>query len=547
MGLLLLAVLACKNDDKDSRTPEPDSAGESGGTGDSDTGTGDSGEVTDPARFDAILEQASRDLRGSAATGASIAILEGRRITWIGSVGTASPGEEVEINEETLFQIGSDTKKITALALLQQIEAGGAQLDDPVAMHLPGFALEKSPGWEDGATLHHLISHQGGLNDWLTWYGGSDDSELLGFTYGDYQALGYANNPGGALYNYGNPNFILAGAITESLSGRSWVDTVEEDVLWPLGMTRTYGRKVDVEAAGNYALSTGYISIGEQLPGMWDADVTYEYGDVPMEDIGDSAWVRPAGMLWSTPTDQMRLADWLMHGPVEGGAPILSEEGRALFGQGYVEMYPTPGHVQYGYGLMFYEGLSLLSGYYETPVICHGGNTLSMTSTFCMLPEFDFAISILSNGYGDDFSYTLSVAIESLLALPAPSTPLDYTYPAMNLDDYVGEYLDANGMGRISITSDGADLHIDMPDLEAAGFTVNADLTPYYTDIFFVSIEGVDYDLTFIDGDDGAGNTVESRYVRNRQFVGTRTEAPGGPVAVAPERVRRLLDAIRPW
>ena len=68
--------------------------------------------------------------------------------------------------------------------------------------------------------------------------------------------------------------------------------------------------------------------------------------------------------------------------------------------------YPDIPGASYAYGLMITQGITLADGYHDVTVWQHGGNTFTHTSTFTILPEQRFAISILSNGYGDDFSKT---------------------------------------------------------------------------------------------------------------------------------------------
>jgi hypothetical protein len=74
-------------------------------------------------RFDALAAAIEADLASSAATGASVAVWLDDEIVWVGGFGTADPAGGLPPDEDTRFQIGSDTKKLTALSLLREQSA----------------------------------------------------------------------------------------------------------------------------------------------------------------------------------------------------------------------------------------------------------------------------------------------------------------------------------------------------------------------------------------------------------------------------------------
>ena len=83
----------------------------------------------------------------------------------------------------------------------------------------------------------------------------------------------------------------------------------------------------------------------------------------------------------------------------------------------------------------------------------------------------------------------------------------------------MGSYLDPYNVGPIEITAGGAyGLQVSMPLLDLVGYAVAPDLIPATTDVWYVDLNGVLYDLTFIRDPSGG----PSPYVRNRSFVGLR-------------------------
>ncbi len=508
---MLLLLLACA--DGNIKLADDDTAADvtddTGTTPADDTGTTDTGDTTADPRWDPVKAAIRADLDASLATAASIAISKDGVLLWSWAAGTRDPDAEIPVDSTTLFQIGSTTKMMTATALLQKVDAGLVGLDTTVDAALPDFEFLLTPEWDDTATLHQLLSHQGGLYDWLDWAGSADDTELQSITNGFYAEYLWAMNPAGEFWNYSNPNFVLAGAVAERLDTRFYPDLMVEDVFRPLGMDRSFLRRTEVEADGDYALGYGY--------GMSDVGSNrWTEGRVALEDVPDPGWARPAGLAWSTPTQMLAFADFLMHGHLA----VLSEDSRlALVSAQTGFDYPNPYDGNYGYGLMVYPGFNAGSDYYAVPLWEHGGNTLSYTSAFYLLPEQDCAISILSNGYGDSFGQSVLAAMTAACDLPGPAAapPADPIDPAA-MSAHVGTHNDAYNVGEMVVTLEPDGLHVDFPFLNQLGYRVDSLLYQVSDDLYYVTIDGAQYDLTFIDGNDG---TI-SLYARNRAFVMTR-------------------------
>ena len=511
LGLMVIAAFmwtGCPSD-MDDDAADDDSADDDDDAGDDDT--------WDP-RFDALVDAVEADLAASDAPGVSVAVMEGGQITFARGFGSAHPDQPLPVETTTLFQIGSTTKMTAVTALLQKVEAGELELTDTLDEALPQLEFALDPTWTEDIQVHHLLSHQGGFADYIPWDGLADDADLAAHTYGYYADNLYLMNPPGEFWNYSNPNFSLAGLITEELDGRMWPDIVEQDVLWPLGMDRSFARKATVEADGDYAVGYGYYINGN----------SYSTGTVEMDAVEDPAWARPAGMVWSTPSQMVLFAQFLMF----GDGAILDDTLRQEMVSEQVNTLYYEDQNHYGYGVFVERGyLTGNSDYYEVPVYNHGGNTLSFTSILTALPEQDFAISILSSGYGTNFYGALDVAIETLAGVPDAVEPPDVVIDPERFKDHEGDYLDMYNVGEVIITLEGDSLMIEMPTLEQYGYVVLPELIPMSSDIFYVIIDGDYFDLTFI-GEPGEA----SRYMRNRSYVATRDESGGARAQVVTSR-----------
>jgi CubicO group peptidase (beta-lactamase class C family) len=495
MNMLLL--LACVRTDDGS---SDDTAADTASTGDTS--------APDP-RFDALRAAVLADIEANYASGASVAVLDHGRVIYAEGFGSADPEADVPVTPTTLFQIGSNSKMYTAAAMLRLVDAGTVALDDTVADYVPEMVLKDGvagPSDPGAITLHHLLTHQGGFTDAVDWAGSSADAELDTYwsqTYG--RSYGLQSTPG-AFWNYSNPNFGVAGLIEERVDarGRAWPDIISEDILAPLGMDRTFTRKADVEEDGDYALSYGYKSTLNGLVGPTR---------VPMEKVTDPASVRPAGMIWSTPSQLMMYADFLMHGNTD----VLSDASRAALTGEQVNTLYAEGQQWYGYGIFIDRSFSMPDGIHERPLWEHGGNTLSMTCSWYVLPEQDWGIAILSNGYGDNFGASVAAGLETLADV-GPAVAVDPPdIDTARLADFEGSYQAQSNVGAVVITRDGDGLRATFPDLDAVGYPYDPVLQPYSTTIWLVTFDGVQYDLTFV-GEEGQPAT----WIRNRAFAAVR-------------------------
>jgi CubicO group peptidase (beta-lactamase class C family) len=501
-------------------------AGGSGGASD-----GGSEPTWDP-RFDPFADALRAELLAGSAYGISAAVMENGEVTFAAAFGSRDHHGIEKLRTTSLMQIGSVTKQLTAVGLLQKVDSGQASLDDNLEQLLPALEFAKDPSWDDEVTLRDLLSHSGAFVDDVPWYGWaapkSDDSYLSEVAYGSWASTGYLMNPPGLFFNYSNAHFSYAGVVTEELDGRAWPQVMQEEVFGPLGMDRTYLRKSDVEEDGDYALSYGFAPDGNGRRPL------------TMDDINDAAFTRPAGLAWSTPTQMMRWASFLL----EGNDTVLSTALRQQLTAEQIETLLPGGTSGYGFGLFIDDGWMTGEGrWYAMPVWVHNGLTLSFSHVFVVLPELDFAVSIAASGRQQPWA-AMDVALETLGSLPEPTSPPVVELDPTTFDRHVGTYVDVHGFGDIHISLQGDSLTVDIPSLTAADVDVDTQLVPLANDYFIGVIDGGLFDLTFIPAEPGS----QSVYLRNRVFVATRADTtmmvqpivgPPSPSGVE-ETLRRL-------
>lgn len=149
-------------------------------------------------------------------------------------IGFADRERRIPNAADTRFHLGSSNKMMTAVAVLQLVRDGRVRLDDPIATYLPDYP---KPEIAQRITVRHLLTHTAGLGG--LW-------ELPGFEprrrYGSnaaYIPLLADREPlfePGTRYSYSNEGFVLAGAVIERATGKSYDAVLDERILGPAGM-----------------------------------------------------------------------------------------------------------------------------------------------------------------------------------------------------------------------------------------------------------------------------------------------------------------------
>jgi len=146
----------------------------------------------------------------------------------------AAPAAE-PIEPGDRFRIGSISKVITAIVVLQLVEAGQLGLDEPVGQRLADIvgATVGDPQ-VPAITVRQLLAHTGGFASYeSTFFRGQVDSCAAAAQYGLSRGLGA---PPGVQYTYSNLNYCLLGLLVEDLAGRPYEAVVTDRLLAPLGI-----------------------------------------------------------------------------------------------------------------------------------------------------------------------------------------------------------------------------------------------------------------------------------------------------------------------
>jgi D-alanyl-D-alanine carboxypeptidase len=165
--------------------------------------------------------------------GVSAMVIKDGEIVYSRSKGMADIKQGLPINTNTVFDIASVTKPITAIAIMQLMERRLLSLDDPLLKWIPSLP----PAWR-GITIHHLLSHQSGIPDCCAGISLEKFRELDGLNNQQIiqriaQIETLLFTPGSAA-RYSNSNYILLSEIIAQASAMSYSDFLRLNIFNPL-------------------------------------------------------------------------------------------------------------------------------------------------------------------------------------------------------------------------------------------------------------------------------------------------------------------------
>lgn len=220
-------------------------------------------------------------------------------LVWSGSRGRFANRAGALPSTDTQYRIGSITKTLTAILVMQCRDDGLLTLSDPIGKHLPGIGYGH-------LTIRNLLAHSGGMNaepvgDWWERNPGVAFEELAS-ALDESIAAGVPDRR----FHYSNIGFGLLGELVARLRGSSWTELTQRRILDPLEMRRT-----------------SYLPVLPAAEGFSVHPWTHRLDDEPAYDSESMA---PAGQLWSTLEDLARYASFWISPVAEVLSPATVDE-----------------------------------------------------------------------------------------------------------------------------------------------------------------------------------------------------------------------------
>jgi len=245
---------------------------------------------------------------------------------------------------DTIYSLGSVSKAVTAVALMQLYDEGCFDFDDDISEYLP-FNV-KNPRYPDtNITFRMILVHQAGLNDfgvkligipymliqaWLKNNSNLLIEEMLSEDGKIYSKRYFTRYGPGEKALYGELAFILVGYLIESISGQSLEEYCQENIFEPLGMDNT---SFYPETLDRTKIAQSHISAFQGL--------------IPLPKYNLKMLDAPAG-LWTNANDLSKFFVALMNGGIYRDIRILEEDTVTLM---HTKQYPNSN--DFLLGLMF--------------------------------------------------------------------------------------------------------------------------------------------------------------------------------------------------
>jgi len=366
--ILLCGVTGCATSGKAQReaaTPEASAAG---------------------AATDDLAAFMTRQMDTAKFPGLAACIVKGDSVRWAQGFGYADIASAKPVTPDTLFLLGSVAKAVTAVAVMQLVEAGMIDLDADVNTYLP-FEVRNPAHPRVPICARMLLAHTSSIRDDADIYrslytlntgGGDSPMPLRQFlehylaTGGDWIAPGvtYTGFAPGSQFHHSNVGVALAGYLVEAVSGLSFDAYCKRRIFEPLGMTDSH-----------WFLSETNI---ENVATPHRFDIVAKVF-VPYAHYGHPAY--PDGQLRASVSQFARLIIALMNdGRLEVARVLRRESVEELFTIQYPDQNPDLGLVWW-YGLIGgHEAIGL-----------DGGDAGVCTSVFFLRQE-KIGVLLFANG-----------------------------------------------------------------------------------------------------------------------------------------------------
>jgi CubicO group peptidase (beta-lactamase class C family) len=363
--------------------------------------------------FTRVREAAQGEIAAGAMPGLAVAIVHRGTVVFAEGFGVANVETGAPVTPDTVFQVGSVGKMLTAAAVLETAAEGKLALEEPVGRVVKGLDPVIA-----ALTPHQLLAQISGLRDMPGAHGEQGDGAHGAFL----RTLTAADRilAPGQTFSYSNIGYSLAGLAASEASGVPFAELMRRRVFTPLGMTRSTLRPVE---AMKWPLAMGHQ---KGVGGAFNV----------VRPMAHDTRLWPAGYVFTTAADLARFAKAFLDGGRASGSTGLHADisGRMLTPHVELPNLYDGGH--YGYGTFQFT----MRG---QKVAEHAGSMTGFAAILRTVPEQDFAVLVLSNAEAPA-ARTAEAAMETLLPLTAnaPFTsdgPVQAMAPA-EMASYAGRY-----------------------------------------------------------------------------------------------------------
>jgi CubicO group peptidase (beta-lactamase class C family) len=419
---------------------------------------------------DEVSDSIEAEMRGRQIPGAAVGANAGGRPVFSRGFGVDRVGGDNPVTPDHVFQVGSVSKTLTAVAVAILASSGRLELDTPISSYVRNLHPAVAR-----LTLHQLLTHTSGLRDSVSYYGTADETALRRWIL-TWDGGQFFTEPGD-VFSYSNPGYSLAGLIVQEVMGVPFADAMRVLLFEPLGMRDSSFRAAE---AKRKLLVSGHVMERGQLTAVAVDAENAEYG--------------PAGFLWSSVQDMNRFLTALVNGGRLENRQVLPSDTLVRLVSRPVSLPGTAD--QYGHGLH-------IARHEDATVYSHDGASVGFGARITLVPEMRWALVSLTNKYNERLAGTVDRVVRAVAGPRMAAAAQAVSADPESLDRYSGTY--ANGAAIIRIDRSGDRLVCRAADLTAP-------LTPSGVDRFTYMLPGHDAEtqLVFVRNSDGVIKYVHS-------------------------------------
>ncbi|MGA9449141.1 MAG: serine hydrolase domain-containing protein, partial [Candidatus Sulfotelmatobacter sp.] len=360
--------------------------------------------------------------------GCALAVVKDDHVVYEHGYGMANLELGIAITPQSVFDIGSVSKQITAMAILLLAQEHKLSLDDDIRKYLP-----EMPDYGSTITIRHMLHHTSGLRNY------DDLFDLQGIPEADLTTDRDAmelilrqkgvNFRAGEEFLYSDTNYFLMSQIVKRVTGQTLRQFAQNRIFGPLQMTSTHFHDDHTMIVPRRA--TGYAP---HKGGGFEIDMSN------FEQLGD-------GSVMTTVEDLFKWDQNFDH-PLVGGADAIRQ-------------LTTPGTLNNGQTIPYAMGL-FLDHYRGLNWIHHSGEWVGYRAALSRFPDQHFSTLVLCNCVGSMSPMTMAqrvadvyLAEEFARAENGPSPKTSPNVPLTELKQYVGTYWSQkNGAFRTFVLRD---------------------------------------------------------------------------------------------
>ncbi|WP_243523415.1 serine hydrolase [Bacillus pseudomycoides] len=316
-------------------------------------------------RYELVAEKLDQYLKEKGFNG-TVLVTDRNHVILRKGYGYANMKDKVLTTPRTKYRIGSITKTVVAVSILQLQEKGKLNIEDNVNKYIPSFPADKN------ITLRHLLTHTSGLPEQGKGKVDAASHERLVKWIGS-QNLEF---PAGTGWRYTDYNYMVLAYIVEQISNQPLAEYVKEHVFTPVGMHES---GMGTKFPGDIFFAEGYTKKGNEFVSAPSLRMNWLYG---------------CGEMYTTVEDMKRLDEAIM-------------TGKLLSKQSLSDMFTVSPARKYGFSFYMYPD------YYHNHGVLAGWNTFNNFNWDKRI--FVILFSNVQNGMSDAFNQEFRKMAKDLL------------------------------------------------------------------------------------------------------------------------------------